>query len=71
MYRFGGFVVCLVTLVFAGLFLWGIAVRNHWALAIPVIVGFLGALAVVFWIGWTMAFTEGEAPGEPAAQEKK
>jgi hypothetical protein len=60
--RIGGALICLGTVVLSGLFLWGIAVRNYWALAIPVLVAFLGVMALGFWIGWTMAVTETEPP---------
>lgn len=60
--RLGGALISLGTLVLTVLFLWGIAVRNYWALAAPVIVAFLGVMALGFWIGWTMAVTETEAP---------
>lgn len=60
--RLGGALISLGTLVLTVLFLWGIAVRNYWALAAPVIVAFLGIMALGFWIGWTMAVTETEAP---------
>ena len=60
--RLGGALISLGTFVLSVLFLWGIAVRNYWALAAPVIVAFLGVMALGFWIGWTMAVTETEAP---------
>ena len=60
--RIGGVLICLGTIVLSGLFLWGIAVRNYWALAIPILVAFLGVMALGFWIGWTMAVTETEPP---------
>ena len=60
--RIGGAVICLGTVVLSALFLWGIAVRNYWALAIPVLVAFLGVMALCCGIGWTMAVTEIEPP---------
>jgi hypothetical protein len=60
--RIGGALICLGTVALTGVFLWGIAVRNYWALAAPVLVAFLGVMALAFWIGWTMAVTETEAP---------
>ena len=60
--RIGGAIICLGTIVLSALFLWGIVVRNYWALAIPVLVAFLGIMALGFWIGWTMAVTETEPP---------
>ena len=58
MSRVGGMLICLVTVVVAALFLWGIVAGppwSFWAVAVPVILGFLAVLALVFWIGWTMA----------------
>jgi SAM-dependent methyltransferase len=52
--RVGGGVLCVVILLVAILFLWGIAHHSYWALAIPVAAGFLGILALGFWIGWTI-----------------
>ena len=44
--RFWGAVFCLVILVVAAFFLWGIFLQSYWALAIPVAVGFLGLLGM-------------------------
>lgn len=67
--RIGGALICVGTLALSGLFLWGIAVRNYWALAIPVVVAFLGIMALGFWIGWTMAVTEIEPPVVQPSEE--
>jgi hypothetical protein len=56
-----GVIICIVTVLIAAAFIYGIAVQNYWAIAVPVIIGFLGMLALAFWIGWTMAVTEIEA----------
>ncbi len=58
-----GFLLCLVVLAASALFIWGIAAQSYWAVAVPVAIGFLAVMALVFWIGWTMAT---EAPLEPA-----
>lgn len=49
----GGF-FCLAMVIAAVIFLWGISAQSYWALAIPVMIGFLGVLAMGFWIGWTI-----------------
>ena len=67
--KLGGGLICLISVAAAALFLWGILVGNYWALAIPVLVGFLGVLALTFWIGWTIAVTEAEPPAPPAIEE--
>jgi hypothetical protein len=60
-----GLAICAGS-VFAGLvFLLGVLRRSYWALAMPVVVGFLGALYVVFWIGRALVTT----PLEPPAQD--
>ncbi|MBI4301169.1 MAG: hypothetical protein HY664_01000 [Chloroflexi bacterium] len=67
--KVGGIIICVVSLVAAGLFIWGVAVRNYWAIAIPVLIGFLGILALTFWIGWTIAVTEAEVPASQIPEE--
>ncbi len=62
--RFWGGILCVAILIVAVIFLWGIAAQSYWALAIPVMVGFLGVLAMGFWIGWTI-LTIKTAPPAP------
>lgn len=52
--RLWGGLLCLAIVIVAILFLWGIFQQNYWALAIPVMIGFLGLLGLAFWIGWTI-----------------
>jgi hypothetical protein len=52
--RIWGAFLCIVLLGVAVVFLWGVSIQSYWALAIPVIIGFLGILALGFWIGWTI-----------------
>jgi len=60
----------LAILIVAVVFLLGIAARSYWALAIPVAVGFLGVLAMGFWIGWTILTIRTAPPApEPAPPE--
>ena len=80
--RFWGGVLCVGIIIVAILFLWGISHHSYWALAIPVAVGFLGILALGFWIGWTILTIKtapptpestpasATAPGEPPPSEK-
>ncbi len=67
--RIVGGLICLGTILVGIAFIWGIALQNYWAIAIPVIIGFLGVLALGFWIGWTMAVTEIEAPKPEITEE--
>ncbi len=60
--RIVGGLICLATVVVGALFIWGIAVHSYWAVAVPVLLGFIAVLALAFWIGWTMAVTEIEPP---------
>jgi len=54
-----------LVMVVAGIaFILGIVVESYWAVAIPVVIGFLGMLSLGFWIGWTMAVTKIEPPPE-------
>lgn len=64
-----GVVICLGIVLVGLAFIWGIALRNYWAVAIPVLIGFLAVLALGFWIGWTMAVTEIEAPKPEITEE--
>lgn len=52
--RIQGLLLCLGTAAAAILFLAGIIHKSYWALAIPVIIGFLWLLGLGFWIGWTL-----------------
>ena len=52
--RVWGALFCLAIIIVAIIFLWGVSLQSYWALAIPVIIGFLGILALGFWIGWTI-----------------
>ena len=52
--RVWGGLLCVAIAVVAVIFLWGVSAQSYWALAIPVMVGFLGVLAMGFWIGWTI-----------------
>ncbi len=67
--RFWGAVLCVLIAVAAVVFLWGISVQSYWALAIPVLIGFLGILGLGFWIGWTILTikTTPPAPEPPPA----
>ena len=67
--RIVGGLICLGTILVGIAFIWGIALQNYWAIAIPVIIGFLGVLALGVWIGWTMAVTEIEAPKPELTEE--
>ena len=66
--RVVGGLICLIMVVAGLAFVWGIVVESYWAVAIPVIIGFLGMLSLGFWIGWTMAVTKIE-PQTEATEE--
>ena len=71
--RIWGAVLCLVITVVAVVFLWGIFAQNYWALAIPVMMGFLGILGLGFWIGWTILTIKTTPPSpepKPEADQK-
>ena len=74
--RVWGGLLCAAIAVVAGVFLWGIAERSYWALAIPVMAGFLGILAMGFWIGWTILTIKTAPPAadpspQPPQDEKR
>ena len=65
--RLLGGVLCAAIAVVAIVFLWGVSAQSYWALAIPVTVGFLGVLAMGFWIGWTiLTIKTAPPPPEPS-----
>ncbi len=62
--RFWGGFLCAAILVVAVIFLWGVSVQSYWALAIPVVIGFLGILTLGFWIGWTILTIKTTPPAQ-------
>jgi hypothetical protein len=62
--RLWGGLLCVAILIVALVFLYGISLQSYWALALPVMAGFLGVLAMGFWIGWTI-LTIKTAPPAP------
>jgi uncharacterized protein with PQ loop repeat len=58
------FLLCLVTLGLGALFIYGIYVRNFWALAIPAAVISLVILGAVFWVGIAIITTRSTLPEE-------
>jgi hypothetical protein len=59
-----GLIICAASAMTALVFLIGVLRRSYWALAGPVVVGFLGALYVAFWIGRALVTTPVEPPAE-------
>ena len=67
----GGF-FCVAMVIVAVIFLWGISAQSYWALAIPVMIGFLGVLVMGFWIGWTILTIKTAPPaGEPTPPSRE
>jgi len=67
MFKVGGTIISFICLVIAGLFIWGLAAGEpwrFWAIAAPVIIGFLAVLGVGFSIGRLMASTKINSPSE-------
>jgi len=72
--RVWGGLFCAAMVIVAVIFLWGISAQSYWALAIPVMIGFLGVLAMGFWIGWTILTIKtappvSEPPPPPPSRE--
>ena len=59
-----GMIICVVSAVTALVFLAGVLRKSYWALALPVMGGFLGALYVAFWIGRALITTPIEPPAD-------
>ncbi len=73
--RLWGALLCAAILVVGVVFLRGILIQSYWALAIPVMLGFLGILALAFWVGWTILTIKTtppvpDPPEEPAAEKE-
>lgn len=73
-FKVGGTIISAGSLVLAGLFIWGLAAGEpwrFWAIAAPVIVGFLAALGIAFSIGRLMSTTNVRDASETKPEEKK
>lgn len=60
-----GMIICITSILTGIALLTGVLRRSYWALALPVMMGSLGALYVAFWIGRALITT----PIEPPADE--
>jgi hypothetical protein len=58
------FFLCLVTLGLGALFIYGLYIRNFWALAIPAAAISLVILGAVFWVGIAIITTRSTLPEE-------
>lgn len=67
--RVGGIIICILSVALSLIFLWGISIQSYWAVAIPVLVAFVGIMVLAFWIGWTMVVTETEIPAPRTEEE--
>ena len=56
------FFLCLVTLSLAGLLMYGIYIRNYWAIAIPATVISIIILGAIFWVGIAIITTRSTLP---------
>ena len=73
-FKVGGTIISALSLILAGLFIWGLVVggdARFWAIAGPVIIGFLAALGIAFSIGRLMATTEVQKSNEAQSGEQK
>ena len=59
-----GIVICAVSAFTGLIFLIGVMRKSYMALALPVTVGFLGALYISFWIGRALVTTPIEPPAD-------
>ena len=72
--RTQGGLICVGVVVLGAWFLVGLLQKSYWAVAIPVAVVVFFALALTFWVGYTIAtievepFDEGEPPTEQAPE---
>ena len=56
------FILCIVTLTLGVLLLYGIYIKNFWALAIPAVVISLVVLGAIFWVGIAIITTRSTLP---------
>jgi urea transporter len=59
-----GMMICATSVLAGVVLLAGVLRRSYWALALPVMVGSLGALYVAFWIGRALVTTPLEPPAD-------
>jgi hypothetical protein len=59
-----GMIICAISIVAGLILLVGVLRRSYLAVAIPVMVGSLGALYVAFWIGRALVTTPIEPPAD-------
>jgi hypothetical protein len=59
-----GMIICATSVLAGVILLAGVLRRSYLALAIPVMVGSLGALYVAFWIGRALVTTPIEPPAD-------
>jgi threonine/homoserine efflux transporter RhtA len=68
--RTQGGLICVGVAILGAWFLVGLLQKSYWAVAIPVAIVVFFALALTFWVGYTIAtiqvepFDEGEPPAE-------
>lgn len=56
------FFLCIVTLALGALLLYGIYIKNFWALAVPAAVITLVVLGAIFWVGMAIITTRSTLP---------
>ncbi len=56
------FFMCLITAALAGFLVYGVYVRNFWALAVPALVISVVILGAVFWVGLAIITTRSTLP---------
>ena len=59
-----GIAICAVSVITGIVFLLGVMRKSYMALALPVTIGFLGALYISFWIGRALVTTPIEPPSD-------
>jgi hypothetical protein len=69
--RFYGALLCGGISLVIIVFLIGIFQKNYWALAIPVMLGFLSVMSLGFWVGWTILTIKIDVPTAEETQETK
>lgn len=60
------FFLCLITLALGGAFVYGLVIKNFWALAVPAASIVFVVLGAIFWVGFAIITTRATLPEDKA-----
>lgn len=68
-FRIKAFILCLTMLIISAALVYGVYIRNFWALALPALAISIVVLGAVFWVGLTIITTRAELPVNKKQEE--